>query len=110
MGSAPELSPLTKGGFKERLDKAILLKAIRSDLKIDLLDFDSILKMAQHRNSVAHSHFDQNPFSGEYKLLDNAMKAKDYTTERLSQLRTELESINRQLSAVVDFYDIHDPI
>lgn len=37
--------------------------------------------VAGHRNIVAHGHFEQNPYSGEYEIV--AKRAHQYTPEQL---------------------------
>lgn len=105
LGDPPELTRLKKGMFAQRLENLRMLNAISSDLKLRHVDFDELSDLNGQRNIVAHGHFEQNPFMGDYVLMTNKQIHKDYSTDRLNEIAERLARQVYVLGPLVDFYD-----
>ena len=107
LADPPALAKLRNGQFAQRLDNLELLKAIPIDLELDHpnLDIERLRALNRERNIVAHGHFEQNPFMGDYELIGNKARHQDYSVERLDGITAELDEHDSRISVLVDFYD-----
>src|ERR1700731_3246157 len=55
--------------FGQRLRTADLLKTSVHGKGLSGIPIEVMREISEHRNNVAHGHFDQNPFSGEYDIV-----------------------------------------
>lgn len=108
LNDPPELKKLTSGMFDRRLDNLRMMKALAPALQIDGVDFDELAALNEARNVVAHGHFEQNPFQGDYVLITRAKRHDDYSTERLNEITTRLETQAEGIKVAVWFYDLED--
>jgi hypothetical protein len=84
-----------------------LLKSSREGTAIADVPIPLMKQIAGERNTLAHGHFDQNPFDGSYDIVVKNVRAS-YSAERLDGLTEKadkaLEAL-RHASAVHDFSD-----
>jgi hypothetical protein len=75
------------------------------------LPTDLMREIATHRNKVAHGHFDQNPFSGEYNIVVKNVRAT-YSADDLdlqtAKARKALDAL-RYSDAVYEFSNVPLP-
>jgi hypothetical protein len=72
------------------------------DIPIDLLE-----QIANERNRLAHGHFDQNPFSGDYEIVHKNTR-KEYPVERLEALTEQARQAWTALRYAEGFYMFDD--
>lgn len=106
LGDLPALSQLAQGSFHERLRNFALLKALPIDLRLERIDLAKLEELNRERNVVAHGHFEQDPFSGDYELITNKRRHQDYSTDRLHEIAFELDRFASWLEACVAFYHV----
>lgn len=105
LGNPPELTRLKSGSFAQRLDNLRMMNAISSDLKLNRVAFDDLSDLNGQRNIVAHGHFEQNPFMGDYVLIGKKQKYNDYSADRLNNITRRLDTQVGDLGTLVDFYE-----
>lgn len=105
LGNPPELTRLKSGMFAQRLENLRMLNAISSALNLHHVEFDELFNLNRQRNIVAHGHFEQHPYMGDYVLITNKQTHKDYSTDRLDEIRERLDKQVHRLGPLVDFYD-----
>ena len=104
---------LAQTTFARRLEILQMLQSIPFDLRISSINFRRIGELNTHRNRVAHGHFDQNPFSGDYDIvtIKDAYKKtrqkmlRKYTSAFMDEVTLALQGMAQLLSATVIFYD-----
>lgn len=105
LGSPQSMERLKRGQLVDRLRALDLLKALPMRLEVERVDIEKLHQLNNERNIVAHGHFEQNPFDGDYVLIDEKRRIQDYPVERLDKVAGELKAMAGYLSALVDFYD-----
>lgn len=108
LGSPKDLR-LPNGGFNERLATLRMLRDVQPALRLSYLDFDELSDLNGQRNAVAHGHFEQNPYDGEYVLIKNSKTMKNYPAKRLDDITARLAAQAQQLKPQVWFFDIKIP-
>lgn len=108
LGDRPELQKLTHGSFSRRLDNLHMLNSIRPDKRIESIGFDDLVELNRLRNIVAHGHFEQNPFQGDYELISNQKTHKDFSVERLDDITKRLDEVGDRVKAQVYFWGTTD--
>lgn len=109
LGDKPELAKLASGTFDRRLANTRMLSAILPDLKVlEGIAFDELAELNGFRNIVAHGHFEQNPFQGEYELITRTKRHDNFSTERLNGITARLEKQAEALKVSVWFCDLED--
>jgi uncharacterized protein YutE (UPF0331/DUF86 family) len=106
LGDQKELEKLTLGLFARRLDNLRMLKGIRPELRLDGVDLDELEELNRLRNIVAHGHFEQNPFQGDYELISNNKTHKEFSVERLNEITKRLDDAGDQIKPQVYFWDM----
>jgi hypothetical protein len=96
---------MNKGSFLQRIDVLQILATSAPALKD--LPFARMRAINSDRNTLAHGHFDQNPFDGSYSLVSKA-KWIDYPAERVGELADELVAIAEGLRMTEVWYDFDD--
>lgn len=109
MGNPVQLAKLTNGLFAQRLDNLAMLKAMPMDLQLKYLDVDELKELNRLRNIVAHGHFEQNPFMGDYELITNKKRHADFSVERMDEITARLDKQAGWFSPNVAFYDFSLP-
>ena len=71
----------TKASFAQKTLTLDLLKQSTEGHTIASVSIKTMKDVAGHRNIVAHGHFEQNPFSGEYEIVGKS--SHQYTPEQL---------------------------
>jgi hypothetical protein len=82
-----------------------LLKSSREGAAIADVPIPQMKQVAGERNTLAHGHFDQNPFDGSYDIVVKNVRAS-YSVERLdglTQMADKALQALRHASAVYDF-------
>lgn len=110
----------------ERLDRHDLVKAcIQQNFALKLLTLDLLKssregkaiadvpiplmkQIAGERNTLAHGHFDQNPFDGSYDIVVKNVRAS-YSAERLDGLTEKADKALQVLQHASAVYDFSDP-
>jgi hypothetical protein len=110
----------------ERLDRRDLVKAcIQQNFALKLLTLDLLKssregtaiadvpiplmkQIAGERNTLAHGHFDQNPFDGSYDIVVKNVRAS-YSVERLDGLTEKADKALQALRYASAVYDFSDP-
>ncbi|MBY0334390.1 MAG: hypothetical protein K2X49_27350 [Acetobacteraceae bacterium] len=81
-----------RAGFKERLELAKLFSQHPAGTYLKGICVDRLRVLSEHRNTLAHGHFDQNPFDGDFKIVERK-KIKEYPAEQIQQLTREIDQI-----------------
>ena len=105
LGNSPVLQELTKGSFAKRVENVRILQSIKPDLPLGGIDFKEIADLNSLRNIVAHGHFDQNPFQGDYELITNKKTHSDFSTERLDAITERLGRAKTSILPLIYFWD-----
>ncbi|MDR7116655.1 hypothetical protein [Caulobacter sp. BE254] len=105
LGNPPALERLAHGMFAKRLESLEILQALPVQLNLNGMDIANLRRLNNLRNIVAHGHFEQDPFGGEYTLLSNRERRSDFPTERLNKITKELNAEAGSLHANTAFYD-----
>jgi hypothetical protein len=110
----------------ERLDRRDLVKAwVRQNFSLKLLTLDLLKSSRESKaiadvpiplmkqiagewNSLAHGHFDQNPFDGSYDIVVKSVRAS-YSAERLDGLTEKADKALQALQHASAVYDFSDP-
>lgn len=93
----------SRGSFAQRLETLDLLASSTQNGVLSALPLVRLRALNTDRNTLAHGHFDQNPFDGSYKLL-LAAKTRDYPITRVAALTAELAEIADKLRfAEIDY-------
>jgi hypothetical protein len=110
----------------ERLDRRDLVKAcIQQNFALKLLTLDLLKssgegaaiagvpiplmkQIAGERNTLAHGHFDQNPFDGSYDIVIKNVRAS-YSVESLDGLTEKADKALQALQLASAVYDFSDP-
>lgn len=103
LGDPPALSTMTHGNFAARLTNLGILQTLCPSFRISGIDVAALASINGDRNVVAHGHFEQNPFDGDYILIGAKKNFTNYSTERLDKITERLGVQNRQMSAVIAF-------
>lgn len=80
------IEPMTiRTDFARKLQVLDLLTLAKHSGQLGEAPIEEMRKLAGERNVVAHGHFDQNPFDGEYQLKGKG-RYSDYSAKRLDGL------------------------
>lgn len=109
LGNPVELKKLANGMFASRLNNARIMKSLLPKMSIfHGVDFDELENLNQLRNIVAHGHFEQNPFQGDYQLITRKDRHDDFSTERLEAITSRLDNQAKSLKVAIWFEDLED--
>jgi hypothetical protein len=86
-----------------------LLKASTNGAGIRHICVDSMRALAGERNSLAHGHFDQNPFDGSYAIVGKKVY-EQYSAARLNELSERATKASSTLRQAVAFYEFSEPV
>lgn len=100
-----ELQKLTRGSFAQRLESLRMMAAISPSLRLEAVPFLELAELNGLRNIVAHGHFDQNPFQGDYELISNRKTHSDFSADRLDQIAERLNAASDTLKVSIWFWD-----
>lgn len=109
LGNPKHLKKLATGSFLERWDNVRLLRAILPNMPL-LQDvaFKELHELNELRNIVAHGHFEQNPFQGDYELITRKDRHEGFSAERLDSITTRLTAQADSLKVRVWFSGLED--
>ncbi len=96
-----------RGPFAQRLETLDLLISNTKNGELSALPLARLRSLNGDRNTLAHGHFDQNPFDGSYTLL-LAAKARDYPIKRVAEMATELAAVAEQFRFAEVAYHFND--
>jgi hypothetical protein len=104
-GRVDLIKPCTgRGDFWLKLLTADLLKLSIHGGGISNVPIDLMREIATHRNKVAHGHFNQNPFSGDYDIITKNVRAI-YSVEDLNLQSAKAEEAVTALRYAEAFYE-----
>lgn len=98
---------MTKGSFTARLNHLRTLNNRFPELKLRDLQFEELVALNELRNVVAHGHFDQNPFQGDYALIGKTRR-DDFPAKRLDEITARLEEAANVIKVQIWFSDLED--
>jgi hypothetical protein len=101
------IKPCIGKDFWLRLLTLDLLKSSVYGKGIADVPVDLIRCVANHRNKLAHGHFDQNPFSGEYDIVGKNVRAT-YSAEDLDCLTAKATDAWSALRGSEAFYEFDE--
>ncbi len=101
-----------KADFSQRVRALDLLKCSAEGASIAAISPDNLRCISGERNILAHAHFEQNPFSGEYWLVNKKEGAhQNYTSARIEASADRImEVCNALRSMEARFIFINTPI
>jgi len=102
-----ELERMTTGSFTARLNHLRTLNSRFPELKLRDFPFDELVALNELRNIVAHGHFDQNPFQGDYTLVGKTRR-DDFPAKRLDGITARLERAANMVKVRIWFSDLED--
>lgn len=102
LGNPPGTKLMTNGSFADRLAALAMLQLLPS-LHLGGIDVTALKNLNGDRNVVAHGHFEQNPYAGDYVLIRAKQTFKSYSAERLDKIAESLNAQNRLMGAVIAF-------
>lgn len=85
--------------FARKLQVLDLLTLAKHSRQLSEAPIEEMRKIAGERNVVAHGHFDQNPFDGEYQLKGKG-RYSDYSPKRLDSLTERCNKVWQKLRFV----------
>lgn len=94
--------------FSLKLLTLDLLKSSREGTAISGVSIPLMKQVAGERNTLAHGHFDQNPFDGSYDIVVKNVGAS-YTVERLDGLTEMADKALQALRHASAVYDFSEP-
>jgi len=97
----------TSRDFWSKLLSAELLKYSTEGRGLTDIPITAMREVATHRNKVAHGHFDQNPFSGDYDIVVKNVRAT-YSAEDLDRQTVETTKAWDALRYAEAFYQFSD--
>jgi hypothetical protein len=68
---------------------------------------EKLRALGTERNNLAHGHFDQNPFDGNYQVVTNR-KTRSIPIEQISKLTERAESACNELRDSVTFFHVEE--
>jgi hypothetical protein len=108
LGRGDLIKDCTRRDFSLKLLTLDLLKASSERAGISDVPVESMRQIAGERNTVAHGHFDQNPFSGEYDLVGKNSTRAQYSVERLNALTEKATNAWNALRFSSAYYAFND--
>lgn len=105
LGDPPGTRLALEGNFANRLATLAILKMIPALRALGGIDIAALTSKNGIRNLVAHGHFDQDPYMGDYVLVTKEKRKKYPTvsTKELENATEVLQTQNRQMGAVIAF-------
>jgi hypothetical protein len=111
------LSRLKRTELVDRCRNAQLNLRLRN-LELIMLAFPEVQKLpigeisalAENRNSLAHGHFEQNPFSGEYEIVGKKGKAHKFTPSDIREMGAGADAIWHDLRLIEAYFIFFDKV
>jgi hypothetical protein len=92
--------------FAQRVRVLDLLKHSTEGLCVVNAPVDALRSVAGERNLLAHAHFEQNPFSGEYRLVNRKGGAEQhYAAERIDGVTRRISEVWKTLRYAEAYYE-----
>jgi hypothetical protein len=92
--------------FAERVRVFDLLKLSVEGAALVDVSVGELRNMAKQRNILAHAHFEQNPFSGEYCLINRKEETEQiYSPDRIDNVVKQITKVWMTLRHVEACYD-----
>lgn len=88
-----------KADFSRKLQTLDLLTLATHSGQLKDAPIKEMRQIAGERNTVAHGHFDQNPFDGEYQLKGKG-RYSDYSPKRLDALTRRCNEVWQRLRTI----------
>lgn len=109
LGDPASLKAMTNGNFASRLSNLAAIKQLCPTFPLAGIDVNSLTALNGERNVVAHGHFEQNPYDGDFVLIRAKQQFENYSAERLDKITEALGVQNRQMGAIIAF-GFHPPV
>jgi hypothetical protein len=93
--------------FEHKLLVLELLTETREGVGLKYAQISLLQRLAKERNSLAHGHFEQNPFDGTFEIV-NKTDIKDYPLHQLVDLTAQAEHASNDLRLAYAFYAFID--
>jgi hypothetical protein len=109
------LDELTMGDFNQRATNIELIMKVVPDIALGQVGHGRFRELNRLRNIVAHAHFDQDRYEGDFKLVRRKHRSHkieqfaDINAKSVNDAAAELEGIAKHMEAVHDFFDIRIP-
>lgn len=106
------LDGLTEGNFHQRATNLILLMNLAPQLPLGGAGKGRLLELNSFRNTLAHGHFDQEPYEGRFDVVrarrrgQNVKRVQDIDAAKINDGAKALEDIASHMRVVNDFFDI----
>lgn len=106
------LDGLTDGNFYQRATNLMLLMKVAPQQPLGGVGNGRLLDLNRFRNTLAHGHFDQDPYEGTFQVVrarrrgQNVKRVQDIDAGKINEQAKELEDIASHMSVVNDFFDI----
>jgi len=97
----------SKGSFLDRLATLEILATATMNNSLSATPIARLRSLNADRNTLAHGHFDQNPFDGSYAIV-LAAKTRDYPVTHIRGLAAELAQIAERLRTTEILCDFED--
>ena len=99
---------MSRANFSQRVRVLDLLKHTTEGTGIADVSIADLRGVAEERNMLAYAHFEQNPFSGEYWLVNGKGKTvQQYTAARIDSVASRIAKVWMTLRHAEAFYDFH---
>jgi len=98
---------VSRANFSQRVRVLDLLKHTTEGTGIADVSIADLRGVAEERNMLAHAHFEQNPFSGEYWLVGKGKTVQQYTAARIDSVASRIAKVWMTLHHAEAFYDFH---
>ncbi|MDZ4362945.1 hypothetical protein [Brevundimonas sp.] len=103
LGDPTALKSMTTGNFASRLSNLGTIKELCPKLPLGGIDIDGLSTLNGERNVVAHGHFEQNPYDGDFVLIRAKQQFQDFSSHRLDKITEALGVQNGQMGAIIAF-------
>jgi hypothetical protein len=108
------LDELTKGDFNQRATYIELIMKVVPNIALGRVGNGRLIELNRIRNIIAHSHFDQDRYEGDFKLV--LRKYRSHKIEQLTNINAkvvndaaaELEDVASHMETVNIFFDIQN--
>ena len=108
IGRSDLIKACTQQHFALKLLALDLLKSSQEGAAIADVPIPLMKQVAGERNTLAHGHFDQNPFDGSYDIVVKNVRAS-YSVERLDGLTEMADKALQALRHASAVYDFSEP-
>jgi len=109
------LDELTMGDFNQRATNIELIMKVVPNIALGGVGQGRFRELNRIRNIVAHAHFDQDRYEGDFKLVRRKHRSHkidqfaDINAQTVNDAAAELEAVAQHMEAVHDFFGTYIP-